>query len=204
MELTGIIVFATALAVAAASPGPTITALVARVLVRGTSGALAFMLGLQVGEIVWLTAAILGLAFIAKTFGLLFVILKYAGAAYLAYLAWKMWTAPAAAQDAPAPKAEHPFRLFVAAVSLTLGNPKIMVFYLALLPNLIDLGTVTVLGYVQLVLVTLAILTAIDGGYVLLAARARKLISSPRAVRLVNRGSGVLLAGAAAAIATRS
>jgi len=204
MDLTGLFVFAAALAVAAASPGPTITALVARVLVRGTSGALAFMLGLQVGEIVWLTAAILGLAFIATTFGMLFLVLKYAGAAYLAYLAWRMWTAPAVAHDAPAPKAEHPLRLFLAAVSLTLGNPKIMVFYLALLPNLIDLGTVTVLGYVELVLVTLAILTAIDGGYVLLAARARKLFSSPRAVRLVNRGSGVLLAGAAAAIATRS
>ena len=86
MDLTGLFVFAAALAVAAASPGPTITALVARVLVRGTSGALAFMLGLQVGEIVWLTAAILGLAFIATTFGMLFLVLKYAGAAYLAYL----------------------------------------------------------------------------------------------------------------------
>ena len=204
MDLTGLVVFAAALAVAAASPGPTITALVARVLVRGTSGAVAFMLGLQVGEIVWLTAAILGLAFIAKTFGLFFLVLKYAGAAYLAYLAWKMWTAPATAHDAPAPRAEHPIRLFLAAVSLTLGNPKIMVFYLALLPNLIDLGKVTVLGYTELVLITLVILTAIDGAYVLLASRARRLIASPRAMRLVNRTSGALLAGAAAAIATRT
>jgi threonine/homoserine/homoserine lactone efflux protein len=204
MDLTGLFVFAAALAVAAASPGPTITALVARVLVRGTSGALAFMLGLQVGEIVWLTAAILGLAYIAKTFGLLFLILKYAGAAYLAYLAWRMWTAPAAAHAAPAPKAEHPFRLFVAAISLTLGNPKIMVFYLALLPNLIDLGGVTMFGYSELVVVTLVILTLIDGAYVLLASRARRLIASPRAMRLVNRISGALLAGAAAAVATRS
>lgn len=203
MDLTGLAVFAAALAVAAASPGPTITALVARVLVRGTSGALAFMLGLSIGELVWLTAAVLGLAFIAKTFAFAFMVLKYAGAAYLAYLAWRMWTAPAHALDAPAPKAEHPARLFLAAVSLTLGNPKIMVFYLALLPNLIDLNAVDALGYAELVGVTLVVLTAVDGAYVLLAARARRLLSSGRAIRAVNRGSGALLMGAAVAVATR-
>jgi threonine/homoserine/homoserine lactone efflux protein len=203
MDLTGLIVFTAALAVAAASPGPTITALVARVLVRGTSGALAFMLGLSLGELVWLSAAVLGLAFVAKTFAVAFLVLKYAGAAYLAYLAWRMWTAPAHAKDAPAPKAEHPAKLFFAAVSLTLGNPKIMVFYLALLPNLIDLEAVTALGYTELVAVTLVVLTLVDGAYVLLASRARKLLLSARAIRLVNRGSGALLGGAAVAVATR-
>jgi len=199
MNLTGLIVFATALAVAAASPGPTVTALVARVLVRGTT----FMLGLQIGEIVWLSAAILGLAFIAKTFSLAFLILKYAGAAYLAFLAWRMWTAPAHAPEVAAPKAEHPLRLMAAAIALSLGNPKIMVFYLALLPNLIDLQAVTLLGCAELVAVMLAVLTAVDGAYVLLASRARRLLTNSRAIRLLNRGAGTLLAGAAVAVATR-
>lgn len=203
MNLTGLLVFTAALAVAAASPGPTITALVARVLVRGTSGALAFMLGLSIAELVWLSAAVLGLAYVAKTFAVAFLVLKYAGAAYLAYLAWRMWTAPAEAKEAAEPRAEHPARLFFAAVSLTLGNPKIMVFYLALLPNLIDLQAVTALGFVELVTITFVVLTAIDGTYVLLAARARRFLNNPRAIRLVNRGSGALLAGAAVAVATR-
>src|SRR5215212_3611358 len=99
MDKTHLILFAGALAVAAASPGPAITALVARVLVRGTAGAAAFMFGLAVGDVVWLTAATLGLAFIARTFALAFIALKYAGAAYLLYLAWRMWTAPAASHD---------------------------------------------------------------------------------------------------------
>ena len=172
-------------------------------LVRGTSGALAFMIGLSIGELVWLTAAVLGLAFIAKTFAFAFLVLKYAGAAYLAYLAWRMWNAPAHAVDAPAPKAEHPARLFFGAISLTLGNPKIMVFYLALLPNLIDLEAVNMLGFAELVGVTVMVLTLVDGAYVLLAARARRLLTSARAVRLVNRGSGALLMGAAVAVATR-
>ena len=203
MDLTALFVFAAALAVAAASPGPTITALVARVLVRGTSGALAFVTGLLVGELVWLSAAVLGLAFIAKTFALAFLALKYAGAAYLAYLAWRMWTAPAHAPQAAAPKAEHPGRLVFAAISLNLGNPKIMVFYLALLPNLVDLEAVNGLAFAELAVTTLAVLIVVNGAYILLASRARRLLTSARAVKFVNRGSGALLAGAAVAVATR-
>jgi threonine/homoserine/homoserine lactone efflux protein len=202
MTLTGLLVFATALAVAAASPGPTITALVARVLARGTSGALAFILGLLIGEVLWLTAAVLGLAFVAKTFALAFLILKYAGAAYLLFLAWRMWTAPACVERETGLKPERPARLFLAAISLTLGNPKIMVFYLALLPNLIDLKGVDSLGYAELVGITMAILTLVDGTYVLLAARARKLFRNARAIRVLNRGAGALLAGAAVAVAS--
>jgi threonine/homoserine/homoserine lactone efflux protein len=203
MDVTGLMLFAAALAIAAGSPGPATTALVARVLVRGTSGAVAMMLGLSVGDVVWLTAAVLGLAFIAKTFAVAFIVVKYLGAAYLLYLAWKMWTAVPVQHDAPAPKAEHPLKLFLTGFSLVLGNPKAMAFYLALLPTIIDLTGVTALAYAELVMVTFAVCTVVDGGYILLAARARKLISSPRAVRLVNRGAGVLMAGAAAAVATR-
>jgi threonine/homoserine/homoserine lactone efflux protein len=173
------------------------------VLVRGTTGALAFVVGLSVGEIIWLTAAVLGLAFIAKTFAVAFMVLKYAGALYLAYLAWRMWTSEADAGDATTPKAERPLRLFAAAISLTLGNPKIMIFYLALLPNLIDLEAVTVLGYLELVAITLAVLTLVDGSYVLMASRVGRLLRRPSALRWVRRGSGALLAGAAVAVASR-
>jgi threonine/homoserine/homoserine lactone efflux protein len=203
MQPAALLVFALALVVAAASPGPAIAALVARVLARGTGGAVAFMAGLALGDVLWLTAAVLGLAFIAKTFAVAFMAAKYLGAAYLLYLAWRMWTAPPATHAAETPRAEKPLRLFAAGLSLTIGNPKTMAFYLALLPNIIDLAAVTPFAYAELVVVTLVVVTAVDGGYVLLASRARRLLRSPRALRLVNRGSGVLMAGAAVAIATR-
>jgi threonine/homoserine/homoserine lactone efflux protein len=203
MPLTGLIVFAAALFVAAASPGPAIAALVARVLVRGTAGALAYMLGLAVGDVVWLTCAVLGLAFIAKTFAWLFLVLKYAGAAYLLYLAWRMWRAPAEISELKTPPAERPFRLFVAALLVMLGNPKVMVFYLALLPNLIDLAGISAFGYAQLVVVTFLVVTAVDGGYVLMASRVRRLFANPLLLHWVNRGSGAVMAGAAVAVASR-
>ena len=203
MDIAALAVFAGALFVASASPGPSTAALVARVLARGTGGAFAFMLGYAVGDVVWLTAAILGLAFVAQTFGLAFLVIKYAGCAYLLYLAWKMWHAPVAVEAAAPPAAERPLRLFATALALTLGNPKIMVFYLALLPSLIDLRAVTPAGYAALAATTVAVLFVVDGGYILAAARLRNLFRSARALRWTNRGSGAVMAGAAVAIASR-
>ena len=66
---------------------------------RGTSGAAAFTAGVAIGDVVWLTLAVLGLAAIAQSFHGVFLAIKYAGAAYLLYLAWKLWTAPVAARS---------------------------------------------------------------------------------------------------------
>ena len=204
MDLAGLILFATALLVAAASPGPGIAAIVARVLGRGTGGAVAFSAGLALGDVVWLSFAIIGLTAIAQAFHEVFVVIKFAGATYLLYLAYRLWTAPAAARtiEAGTPD-ENPLRLFAAGLALTLGNPKVMVFYLALLPTLLDLSRITLLGYAELVVVTLAVLGLVFAGYTALAASARRLFATPRAIRALNRATSVAMAGAAAAIASR-
>lgn len=200
MDLAGLLVFGSALFIAAASPGPGLAAIVARVLGRGASGAVAF----TIGDVVWLTLAILGLVALAEAFQSVFVVIKFGGAAYLVYLAWKLWTAPVMPDAVEVEVSrESPVRLFLGGLAVTMGNPKVMVFYLALLPSLLDVARVTVVGYAELVGVTLGVLGLVFTGYVLLAARARHLFTSPRALRLVNRGTGAVMAGAAAAIATR-
>jgi threonine/homoserine/homoserine lactone efflux protein len=204
MDLAGLAVFGTALLVAAASPGPGIAALVARVLGRGPRGAVAFSAGLAVGDVVWLACAVVGLAALAEAFHGLFLAIKYGGVAYLAYLAYRIWTAPVEARALAAETArEHPFRLFLAGLALTLGNPKVMVFYLALLPTILDLSRVTVWGFAELVGVTLSVLALVFAAYALAAARARRLFTSPKALRALNRATGATMAGAAVAIATR-
>jgi threonine/homoserine/homoserine lactone efflux protein len=204
MDLAGLVLFGTALFIAAAAPGPGIAAIVARVLGRGTQGAVAFSAGLAIGDVIWLTFTIVGLATLAQTFHEVFVAVKYIGAAYLLYLAYRLWTAPAEARDVTAlHSGERPARLFLAGLAVTMGNPKVMIFYLALLPSLVDLAKVTALGYVELVLVTLVVLGAVFGAYVGLAARARRLFTSQSAIRRINRTTGAVMAGAAAAIASR-
>jgi threonine/homoserine/homoserine lactone efflux protein len=84
-----------------------------------------------------------------------------------------------------------------------MGNPKVMVFYVALLPTLVDLARVGWLGWVELAAVTLAVLALVFGAWIMLAARARRLFASERALRRMNRGSAGVMAGAAAWVATR-
>jgi threonine/homoserine/homoserine lactone efflux protein len=88
-------------------------------------------------------------------------------------------------------------------LSVSLGNPKVIGFYLALLPNLIDLGHVGLFGYAELAGLCVAVLTVVLGAYALTAARARALFKSQRAVRLFNRTGGTLMAGAAIAVASK-
>ncbi len=74
---------------------------------------------------------------------------------------------------------------------------------MALLPTIIDLGGVTPLGWFELTATMLIVLIAIDLAWVLLASRARRLLKSPKAVRLANRDSAGAMAGAATAIASK-
>ena len=204
MEPTSLLIFAGALFVAAGSPGPSIAALVARVISKGFRDVFPFLAAMWIGEAIWLSMAVFGLAFVAQTFHLAFVIVKWVGVGYLVYLAWKMWTAPVAVRDGEMPREDSPAKLFLAGMAVTLGNPKIMMFYLALLPTIIDLGAVTVLGWAELTLTMAIVLVAIDLAWVLAAAQARKLLKSERAMRIANRVSAVTMGGAAAAIAARS
>lgn len=203
MTLSALLVFALALIVAAGTPGPSIAALVARVLTNGFRDVLPFLAAMWLGEALWLTCAVAGLAVIARSFGMVFVVLKFVGVAYLLFLAWKMWRAPADVQGNDLPSGQSPWRMFVAGLLVTLGNPKIMMFYLALLPTIIDLSRIGTVAWFELTLTMLIVLMAVDFGWALLATRARKLLTTRRAVKLTNRASATLMAGVAAAIATR-
>lgn len=204
MDFSSLIIFGGALFVAAGSPGPNIAALVARVVTRGFNDIFPFLVALWIGEAIWLSCAVFGLAFIAETFHLAFLVIKYVGVAYLLYLAWKMWAAPVAAHKDDIPEADGRWKLFMTGMAITLGNPKIMVFYLALLPTIIDLSAVGLIGWAELTLTMLGVLVTVDFAWALAANQARKLLRSPRALRIANRTSASVMAGAAAAIAVRS
>src|SRR3954466_7591992 len=203
MHLTSLLIFAAALFVAAGSPGPSIAALVARVISKGFRDVFPFLLAMWIGEGIWLSLAVFGLAVVAQTFHFAFVVVKWAGVAYLAYLAWKMWTAPVDASAGEMPREDSAGKLFFAGMAVTLGNPKIMMFYLALLPTIIDLASVTVLGWAELTVTMALVLIGVDLAWAAAAAQARRLLKSSRAMRIANCISATAMAGAAAAIATR-
>jgi threonine/homoserine/homoserine lactone efflux protein len=204
MDVFGLMAFAGAYLLAVASPGPGVAAVVARALSSRLRRSPAFIAGFVVGDLIWFTCAATGLALIAKAYAPVFLLIKYAGAAYLLFLAYRLWTARSAdtGGDQPA-EDESPARLFLGSLALTLGNPKVMVFFLAILPTVVDLESISVLGMLELAVMIVLIISSVLTGYALLAARAKQLIGSPRAIRRVNRISGTALAAAAIAVAVR-
>jgi threonine/homoserine/homoserine lactone efflux protein len=202
MALSNLLIFALALMVAAGTPGPSIAALVARVLTNGFRDVLPFLAAMWIGEALWLTCAVAGLAVVARTFGMVFIALKLLGVAYLLFLAWKMWFAPTKVGGGELPGGQSPWRMFAAGLTVTLGNPKIMVFYLALLPTIVNLNHVGTAAWFELTVTTLVVLMSVDFAWALLAVRARRLLTSRKAVKFANRTSATAMVGAAAAIAS--
>jgi threonine/homoserine/homoserine lactone efflux protein len=203
MALSSLLAFAVALIVTAGAPGPSVAALVARVLTNGIRDVLPFLAAMWIGEALWLTAAVGGLTVLAHTFALAFLALKLGGVAYLLFLAWKMWFAPVAPQEGQLPQGQSPWRMFVAGLTVTLGNPKIMVFYLALLPTIVDVSQVGLAAWLELTTTMLLVLATTDCCWALLAVRAKQLLKSRRAVKIANRVGATAMVGAAAAIAAR-
>ena len=204
MNLAHLLTFSVALTIAVASPGPGVAAVVARALGSGFRRTLPILGGLILGDIIYISAAIGGLAALATTFGEVFVVVRWLGAAYLLYLAVRLWRSKPAPADVDAERPRgSAVQVFLAGLSITLGNPKVMVFYLALLPALIDLRTVGAAEYCAMIGIVAVVLTLVMGTYAALAGRARVFLATPGRRKLIDRIAGSVMAGAAAAIIVR-
>jgi threonine/homoserine/homoserine lactone efflux protein len=203
MTLSGILLFCGVYAMAVFSPGPAVAAVIARVLATGLRRTAPFICGIVLGDLVWFALVALGLAALAQNFQPVFLAIKYAGVAYLVWLAWKLWTAPAGGTEASAEARGEGVKLFLGGLALTMGNAKVMVFFVSILPLVVDLDRLSPALAVELGVLMMAILSFAMWTYALAAARARRFIASPRAMRMVNRGTGAVMAGAAIAVAAK-
>jgi threonine/homoserine/homoserine lactone efflux protein len=203
MSLTTIFAYAFALFVVALIPGPGITALVARALGAGRVESFSMALGIVLGDLVFLTAVVCGLSVLAQSFSVAFTVIKYLGVAYLIWMACRMWTQGVTLTEVGTTSRSSVLHGFLSGLFVTLGNPKAMLFYVALVPTLVDLPSLTWVAFLQLIAVTVAVLLVVTVPYVLLAVRARDLFRHPVALRRLNRSSAGFLAASAVYIAVR-
>jgi threonine/homoserine/homoserine lactone efflux protein len=181
-----------------------VAAIVARALGGGFWSAVPMIVGILAGDLIYLVFALFGLAAIATYFGPIFVVVRWAGALYLLYIAWQFWTARPGTEQLGPRRREHWLRTFLAGFALTMGNPKTIIFYLALLPTVVPLDRpITALGFTELTLIVVVVLLAIGCGYAALAAWARELFTSTTAIRRLNKTAGAIMAGAAAFVVAR-
>jgi threonine/homoserine/homoserine lactone efflux protein len=173
-------------------PGPTVALIVANSLKYGTRAGLLNIVGTQLGLAACIAIVLAGLASLIEAMGLLFDVVRLAGAAYLIWLGWKLLrssNAVEAIEMSPLPRGGFVWQGFIVLVS----NPKALVLFGALFPQFIDPRG----DYVSQVLLLggTAMATALlfDSVYAVLSGRASSLLS--RRVRLVSQASGVCLIG---------
>lgn len=175
-------------------PGPGNLALISSASKGGLAGGLASVLGLLVGDqvLLWLTVA--GLAAVLKAYPPVFLALQWAGAAYLAWLGYKMLTAPAGEGPSIQITPGHYFR---ETLLITLLNPKAIMFYLAFFLQFID--PVSHQGWVTFVAMalTIAVLGFVYCMGVVLVTHfmAERIRAHPKASGLLQKLAGVCLIG---------
>ena len=196
MEPFTLLTFTVAYAIAVLVPGPGVAAVVARALGGGFRGAFPMVLGILAGDLVYFVFAVFGLAAVASLFGPVFVIVRWAGAAYLLYIAYRFWTAKPGSEQMK-PKNEDWLKTFLAGFSLTMGNPKTIVFYLAILPTVIPLDQMNPVAFAELTVIVVVVLLIIGCGYAWLASAAREMFKSSKALGRLNKTAGVMMATAA-------
>ena len=181
-------------AVAIAVPGPGVIAIVARALGSGFKSVVPASLGILVGDLCLMTLSAFGLALVAQAMGQLFLAVKVTGGLYLFYLAYKYWTAKVEDDGEIVPQSAG--RGLLAYLGLTLGNPKAIAFFVALLPVAVNPRELNAAGYVQLCCATFVLIPTITLGYAALASQLSRFVASHKARRRINKGAGAVMAGA--------
>jgi threonine/homoserine/homoserine lactone efflux protein len=203
MALELFLPFLIATAILLATPGPTILLVLSYALAQGRGVALAVVAGVMLGDLLAMTATLLGLGVILATSALLFTVMKWAGALYLAWMGWQMIrSARAASMELASISSRSHMTAFRDSALVTLLNPKSIGFFIAFVPQFIDTGAPAGPQFAVMIasFVGLGGLNAL--AYALLAGRLRRHITRPRFLAWLRRGSGGVLIAMAAFTAT--
>ena len=191
--------FAAASSILLVIPGPTVLLVVSYALGQGWRTALPMAVGVALGDFTAMTLSMLGLGALLATSATLFTILKWAGAAYLIYLGIKLWRAGGTLDAAPRTDAVSTAKMLGHAWLVTALNPKSITFFVAFLPAFLDPNADFLAQMLVFEATFLVLAFANAFGYALVASRARRMASDPRALGVVNKVGGGLLVGAGVA-----
>ena len=180
-------------------PGPTVLLVVSYTLGQGWRTAFPMAVGVALGDFTAMTLSLLGVGALLAASATLFTIVKWVGATYLVWLGIKLWRAGGTLSAEPKTSAASPAKMLGHAWLVTALNPKGITFFIAFLPQFMspEADFWTQMVVLEATFVTLAFANVL--GFAAIAARARVLVKSPRAVGLVNRIGGTCLIGAGVA-----
>jgi len=176
---TSIWFFIVPFAIAAAIPGPAQGVLICQVLSRGGRASVSFIVGMVLGNAVWLVVAMLGLAALALRFEAVFITVKWLGIAYILFVAWKLWTRDTLRGQLTSASAFSVGRGILAGSFLTLSNPKAVIFFGAVLPHAFDMTALSLSEVGLILALGLGIDLAVQFAYLAAALKVRRAASFP-------------------------
>jgi threonine/homoserine/homoserine lactone efflux protein len=198
MKSQAIALYAAAVALTVATPGPAMITVISRGLAKGSGPALAIATGITFGDVLLGSLVLAGLATVLAIHAWLFAVIKLTGAAYLIWLGVKFWrTIPLSQVAEPSDRGN-----FFLGLAIALSNPKAILFHASLMPLLIDLRNLDGRAAVAILLVLFTGNMVVMSGYALLAGRGRNWLKSTDHFRWLNRTAGGLMIGTGLAIAT--
>lgn len=162
------------------------------------------IVGLQIALVCQIAIVAVGLGAILSASELAFILIKWFGVGYLLYLGWRQWRSKASQIQESSNNNNKATRLklVLRGFLVNMGNPKAIVFFLAILPQFIDPGRPLLIQYVWIAVTMVVVDTVVMMGYTGLAARVLNALRSPRQQKLLNRVFGGLFMGAAGLLAT--
>ncbi len=190
MTILTLLAFGAAMFLLAASPGPGVFATVARALASGFAHAAVLVLGIVVGDLIFLLLAIYGLASMAEILGNLFTFVKYAGGLYLIWLGVTIWRSPMATPTVQGVQELSWEKNFMSGLIITLANPKVIFFYLGFLPTFVNLRSLSQLDVLAISLVVTTVLAIVLLSYAWAASHAGQFFKSQKTLKTINRCAG--------------
>lgn len=205
-DLSSLLLFSSASLLLALAPGPDNIFVLTQSAIKGRLVGLVVTLGLCTGLIVHTSAVALGVAAVFQTSATAFNLLKFAGAAYLLYLAWGAFRAGAESMDGVVDREYNLLRSYLRGILMNVTNPKVSIFFLAFLPQFThpERGSLPLQMFVLGGLFILSTLVVFGGISLLAGVLGQWLRRSDRIQKWLNRATGTIFAGLALKLATAS
>ena len=178
---------------------------VTRSATLGIRNGAAVAAGIVLGDLVFVSLALLGMGILAETMGAFFAIFKYLGGIYLVWLGIGLIRAKekVAVETVDSRKSTF-FTSLMAGLFLTLGDVKAILFYASLFPVFVDMEHLTLTGISTIIAVTVFTVGGVKLAYALLAHRIVFRLQAQGAKKLTRLTAGGLLIGAGTYLVTKT
>lgn len=193
MTLTSIIALFSAMIILASIPSVSVLAVSTRSATSGFIHGVFTIIGIVVGDIIFIVIAIWGLSFLSETMGNLFFLIKYLSGAYLILLGVRLCRSKS--QDAKTDKGTE-FSLvssFMTGLLITLADQKAILFYLGFFPAFLDISTISFFDASIVIAITTVAVGGVKLGYAFMADRARLLLISSKTANMINIAAGCVM-----------